>query len=464
MVKIITTVGTSIFINFLKTNNLIKNAYNTLNDIPLSENSKYQNEIKNLKTNLENIFQNNSNACAETQTIVKIKEKYSYINEFKIILITTDTILSHTAAEIIRENFKSDRINDINIITVKGLQIKNFDNFKKEGFDNLVSCITNIIKGTNSKEDKIVFNISGGYKAIIPILTILGQLYNIPLYYIYEDSSELIEISKLPINYDLSFAEQIFPLLILIDKQNKAENRYSPRNDSEKNVIENLLELGILENLNNSYWITPIGNLFMDYISKRGWESPNALGIFMEFKLYEYFSNQNLFNKVSRGVSIVNFNNNNDTSDIDIKLDSGIGYIWVECKSFTQLLLSAYNIGGKIIQQIERQFNIIKSNINAKEINSEYLKIFPIEYHLYIYKENYENFDEEMIKYLINIDKTMMETNNIIFKVFYFETNIQFVPDEKDERDKHYKNPYYKILSKPILSENITELNLNKEN
>lgn len=85
---------------------------------------------------------------------------------------------------------------------VKGLQVVNREKFIKEG---LVDLINKIYRITQDFSQPSILNITGGYKAIIPYLTILGQVNEIPTYYIFEDTEELIKIPQAPlgINWEL---------------------------------------------------------------------------------------------------------------------------------------------------------------------------------------------------------------------------------------------------------------------
>jgi hypothetical protein len=91
---------------------------------------------------------------------------------------------------------------------VKGLQIKNATQFETEGFNNLLT----IIQKYKTKNNTIL-NISGGYKAVIPYLTLFAQLEEIPLKYMYEDSGELITVGNLPFSLDWAVVEALKPFL-----------------------------------------------------------------------------------------------------------------------------------------------------------------------------------------------------------------------------------------------------------
>ncbi|MDY6991414.1 MAG: hypothetical protein SVR94_02245, partial [Pseudomonadota bacterium] len=67
--------------------------------------------------------------------------------------------------------------------------------------------------------DNAVINITGGYKAMIPYLTILGQVNKVPVRYIFEDTDTLIEIPLLPLTIDNSLFEKYEREFYLIEEE-----------------------------------------------------------------------------------------------------------------------------------------------------------------------------------------------------------------------------------------------------
>jgi len=82
---------------------------------------------------------------------------------------------------------------------IKGLQVKNRDEFVRTGMVNLLNRIFRI---SNDFWDNIIINITAGYKATIPYLTVLAQINKCPIYYIFEDTDALVKIPNIPLNID----------------------------------------------------------------------------------------------------------------------------------------------------------------------------------------------------------------------------------------------------------------------
>ncbi len=81
-----------------------------------------------------------------------------------------------------------------------GLGKADDDNFAKQGIPSLLSCIAEILDKIEKDNHEAVIIPTGGYKAIIPYLTIASVLYKQPAYYIYEESEALLELPAPPLS------------------------------------------------------------------------------------------------------------------------------------------------------------------------------------------------------------------------------------------------------------------------
>ncbi|WP_242826028.1 putative CRISPR-associated protein [Desulfurispora thermophila] len=148
-------------------------------------------------------------ASAEITSLWKIKQETG--QDIAASLIATDTILSRLAAEIIEKvlqgQFKVffEPVLDV----IPGLQVKDRKKFEKTGLVELLERIEKIIfSRAGGDYGQVGLNITGGYKAVIPYLTILGQVKGIPLYYIFERTDELIKLPQAPLSINWSMFEK----------------------------------------------------------------------------------------------------------------------------------------------------------------------------------------------------------------------------------------------------------------
>lgn len=199
MKKIITMIGTSIFENYFNKNKDITNRdyYNRIKDKRAKERQDEKDREKYLRNGIEKWIKeekDKKNISAEIKSIIKLKEELN--DEFEIYLLSSDTILSELAGEIIKNIIPKiiDGIEGLKTKTIEGLQIWDRNEFEK-GMERLITEIYSIAK---EHWDDVIINITGGYKATIPYLTILAQINNCPIYYIFEDTDALIKIPNIP--------------------------------------------------------------------------------------------------------------------------------------------------------------------------------------------------------------------------------------------------------------------------
>lgn len=83
-----------------------------------------------------------------------------------------------------------------------GLTDENPQSFRSEGLRHLVTAIASIAREQGSEH--IIINATGGYKAQISFAGLIGQALEIPVCYLFERFSEVIELPPQPVSLDLS--------------------------------------------------------------------------------------------------------------------------------------------------------------------------------------------------------------------------------------------------------------------
>ncbi|MHB1127776.1 MAG: putative CRISPR-associated protein [Bacillota bacterium] len=199
MKKVITTVGTSIFTNYLDYHKDIKEHYDKVKDVPHREWESSHRRLDRIRKPVSEWVIGNEMASAEIKSILRLQQELN--EELEVILLTTDTVLSRLAAEIIMgclENKAGITVyfeppGDV----ISGLQVTDRIRFEKEGLVNLIKRLYDLWGGYS---DNVILNITGGYKGVIPYLTIMGQVNGIPTCYLFEDTTELLWIPQAPLD------------------------------------------------------------------------------------------------------------------------------------------------------------------------------------------------------------------------------------------------------------------------
>jgi putative CRISPR-associated protein (TIGR02619 family) len=284
---IITTVGTSLLPALPIPDDLLNLTY----EDSLTEHNNQKS--LNFSDKIEKATRGKSieNLSAEIQTVIKIRDMNPG-KEFRVHLICTDTILSVICARLVKkvleeapqiETVFEENSNHI----VKGLIVDGehaVQSFSEIGFPNLIRIVREI-ELKSSPSNRPILNISGGYKALIPVMTIMGQLYEMEIVYMYEKSTELITLGKFPIEFDWGLVTEYSTVL-----QERDGRLVELKKQDNMDLLVELLDFGLVRKENDDYVITVVGSLFKEFAERESPLAMDVLGYYAELKLLEYYS------------------------------------------------------------------------------------------------------------------------------------------------------------------------------
>lgn len=269
MTVVITPVGTSLF-----TNNQTQIGFCRIEDKPASKwdgNSRY---ITALKTHSETFIRDQkTSASAELQSTAKIQNTLN--RDITVYLLASDTIASRLAAEILSGNVAAGILGGQVSVkfnpeqdVISGLQVNNRKIFLKKGMNTLIRRIDQINLRITASGQSLAINITGGYGASLPYLTIYAQLKSVPLYYNFEDSNELIEIPHSPLTIDWNAIGPHFDVLQKIDNA-EAINNWETFKKVHYEAVAILGPFIWVDQSDNSAYVSPLGEAFWDECLKR---------------------------------------------------------------------------------------------------------------------------------------------------------------------------------------------------
>ncbi|MBL7785307.1 MAG: hypothetical protein JNM36_05335 [Chitinophagales bacterium] len=287
--KIFTTVGTSI------TKTLKFSGFDDKSFHENWENNRKATFCTNKSTWKGNIKKhlNNTQLSAEISSLHKIHESLKEGDKYEVYLLCTDTLASAVCAWAIQQWFEGNKDKYTKFSTVRfdstkdhiveNLRITNQTDYDS-GFMALIDILKNkteISKEEKEKGEGDILNITGGYKAIIPILTLYGQLREMRLQYIYNETelkdAVLVTVGNLPIGFDAEKIERIYPLL---DEE--------VLKNIDTNALDEAYKLKLVDDTKRKR--TALGELFFTYANDYIPEGKTALGILVEYKLVEFFN------------------------------------------------------------------------------------------------------------------------------------------------------------------------------
>lgn len=264
LITLITPVGTSLFTNYLDQNSGdsgFSRNYETIKKLSASEWDSCVLEIDRLKTScLQFIKDFKASASAELQSIAKIRDALDGDIDIEVRLLASDTIASRLAAEILAEKAylvlkENIQIQDVEVI--EGLQVEDHKVFSNTGMTKLIEKINEISWGGNWPA--LAINITGGFKATLPYLTILAQLKRVPLYYNFEDTDALIKIPQAPLVIDWGLIERYSDVLWQIYDGIENWQAFQNQNYQAVQDLEAFIEVDGEDAL-----LSPIGKIFWD--------------------------------------------------------------------------------------------------------------------------------------------------------------------------------------------------------
>ncbi|GAB4532394.1 MAG: hypothetical protein Kow0063_12920 [Anaerolineae bacterium] len=116
-------------------------------------------------------------------------------------LISTDTYLGRKSAEIVEAFLREQGIPYVQRYAPDRLSTASPDRFSA-GMQHLLKWCEDTIPGYKKNGYHVIFNLTGGFKSLQGYLNIIGMFYADGLVYIFEGSSSLLRIPRLPIQVD----------------------------------------------------------------------------------------------------------------------------------------------------------------------------------------------------------------------------------------------------------------------
>src|SRR3990172_3235116 len=187
---LICTVGTS-----LKGNIDLQSAGSRLKELWDSRNGK------GLSVELNRMPSTDRLCGAEINSIHSIIEKGLLQQRTALIFLVSDTEDGRFIGEVLKKYYESSRnphrFERVEARGIEGLTDRDVFRFRNQGLKNLVKRISEVVK-TPEDSKRILINATGGYKAQISFAGMIGQALDIPVCYMYEGFSEVIQLPPQP--------------------------------------------------------------------------------------------------------------------------------------------------------------------------------------------------------------------------------------------------------------------------
>jgi putative CRISPR-associated protein (TIGR02619 family) len=203
---IVCTVGTS-----------IANGCNSIQSY-YQRTSNWEEDISDLKSEIESklapmLTSNDmvARVCAEIHSLHRLECG----QPDEVILLTSDTAEGKACGTVVSSAVQQIfGTSDVRLIRVPDLQARDGERLKKRGIPNLINLVTPILQDPQRRySGGVILNPTGGFKGVVPFMTVLGMLYGAKVVYMFEYSNQLVTLPPLPVTLDLEIFERARPAL-----------------------------------------------------------------------------------------------------------------------------------------------------------------------------------------------------------------------------------------------------------
>lgn len=139
-------------------------------------------------------------ASAETNSLSRLLHEGD-----RIVFLHSQTEEGKRAAEVLATFYKNNGY-PTELREVTDLQYRE-SRFKMRGLRSLVSTLVETIRKERGAGREVLVNATGGFKAEIAYATLVGLLFDVPVYYIHEAFREIVELPPTPISWDFSLID-----------------------------------------------------------------------------------------------------------------------------------------------------------------------------------------------------------------------------------------------------------------
>jgi CRISPR locus-related DNA-binding protein len=360
--------------------------------------------------------------------------------------------MSAYAAEQIAEHLNNkNKLTVVNRGRISNLKIDAPKEFEQSGFEELIKMLDSIRQ--SHEDDEVILNISGGYKALIPFLTIYAQLKSLAIKYIYENSEEVISIGNAPLDFDWEIVEQnYFALEKFGDKGEgkprltEFKGRLSQDETTQDELLGNLEKKGLIKKSGeDEVRLTNLGSLYI-----KTYDEKFHNGTFhrksLHSKLIEYMVFESFQSKYP-GRTRIGYKPPNTNYDIDVFVETKDKIIAIEVKPAGNIPIKQKGKNSDV-DTIEYKLckgsfkHLVESLGNERAIYFRYVCYGPLGVHPSPQKQ-IESLLEKVPKYNV--------PNEIRFELCYLRTPMNFKSNTNWRIDSNH--PISLLLSK-VLNKN----------
>lgn len=203
-------------------------------------------------------------AAAETNSIDRLLREGD-----RLVFLHSHTAQGKLCADLLCRYFSGKKIS-CGVEAVPDLAYQE-SRFKMLGLRSLVSTIIKLINGERAVGRQVIINATGGFKAEIAYATLIGLLFDVPVFYIHEAFKEIIEMPPVPISWDYSLIADYEEFFEWLD----SDLRPIPEADGRIKGLPSEVRF-LLTDEDGYTLLSPVGEVFFEAYKARAFSFADA--------------------------------------------------------------------------------------------------------------------------------------------------------------------------------------------
>jgi putative CRISPR-associated protein (TIGR02619 family) len=193
---------------------------------------------------------NTAQVCgAEINSITSICQSNLLSDRIHIFFLVSDTADGQTIGKLL-QSYYSDRHNPLQFekaefVVLTGLRDDDVHAFQQQGLKNLVRKISQQVRAYGS--EALAINATGGYKAQISFAGMIGQALDIPVYYLFEKFSQVIELPPQPVSLDLTLWLENYDLFEALESAQQLEESSIEPKYLKQDILRPMLDEVVID-------------------------------------------------------------------------------------------------------------------------------------------------------------------------------------------------------------------------
>lgn len=168
----------------------------------------------------------------------------------EVVLFTTDTADGRCCAEELKRVVETDLgVEVAKVERVPGLQVRDAKTLRNTGLTNLSRLLISYLDDPQRQySGGCVLCPNGGFKGVVPFMTVLGMIFRAPVVYVFEFSEAVISLPPLPIGFAADLFDRAFPAMHWAYQEevfdvNEFYRRIPGFNPEEARLFDSFLEI-----------------------------------------------------------------------------------------------------------------------------------------------------------------------------------------------------------------------------